>query len=451
MASFRNNLAARLVSDTYTLATSLIAATITARVLGPSGRGYYASLVLLSVLFVQIFNAGLGEAALVLAGRGRTRFNSAVSATVAVIIPLSIGGAVVFVVTGALALHAVTPNERAALLVGGILVFFNTFATTLGWFLASEDKLVLLAGITIASSTITTAFTFALVAVAHWQAAGAMLASLFGCAGILLPLLQVLKRSGLSFRPAWNGPYLRSAVRFGIAVQVSNLLVQMTARLDLIFVYRIAGPASAGQYSVALTIGALVGSIPIALAFASFPRIPKVSEHEAAGLIASLFRTGVAAAILCAVFLGALSSFLLPLVFGSAYRAAIVPTLILVPAGVLWSGQWILCRAAAARGMPRSLFISFSTSFLLMVVLDLIVIGPFGIVGAASASSVSSAAGFILAIVYYFQSGGDWRRLVPRFSDAALILTTLREMLASARRRTSPEALAEPPSPLFPG
>ncbi|MDQ6945392.1 MAG: oligosaccharide flippase family protein, partial [Actinomycetota bacterium] len=381
MPSFRNNLAARLVSDTYSLATSLIAATITARVLGPSGRGYYASLVLLSVIFVQMFNAGLGEAAVVLAGRGRTSLQAAVSATVSLVIPLSIAGGVVFVGTGALVLHAGSLNAQVALVVGGVLVMCNTFATTIAWFLVSREKLVSLAIFTIGSVTTTTVGLYALVALVHLQTSGAMLAALLGCVVMLVPLLRVLTRSGISFRPAWDGNYLRSAVRFGAALQVSNLLVQMTARLDLIFVYRISGSSAAGLYSIALTVGALVGSIPIAIAFASFPRLPRLTDDEAPGVIAGLFRTGVAAAILCALLLGGLSPFLLPFAFGPAYRSAIEPTLILIPAGVLWSAQWILSRAMASRGVSRPLVFSFSASFALMVALDLILISPFGISG----------------------------------------------------------------------
>src|SRR5918911_930539 len=133
MASFRNNLAARLVADTYGLATSLVAATITARVLGPSGRGFYASLVLLSVLFVQVFNAGLGEAVIVLVGRGEATLPSAVSATMAAVVPLAVLGAFVFIAVGWLSLHVVSFNDRAALLIGAGVVFFNTLSTTIAW------------------------------------------------------------------------------------------------------------------------------------------------------------------------------------------------------------------------------------------------------------------------------------------------------------------------------
>lgn len=446
MASFRNNLAARLAADTYGLATSLIAATITARVLGPSGRGFYASLVLLSVLFVQVFNGGLGEAVIVLVGRGEETLQRAVSATIAALVPLSVLGALAFLLVGWFSLHAVTTNEKTALLIGGVVVLLNTISTTMAWVLVSLQRIVLLAALTIVSGTVTTVGIYALVAVVHLGSSGALVATGIGGAAILLPLVRALRRAGVSFAPAWNSDYLRAAVRFGAVVQLANLLVQMTGRLDLLLVYRIAGSAPAGRYSVALTLGALVGAIPMAIAFTSFPVLPGVPDDEAPGYIAGLFRIGVAASIACSAALAVLSPVLLPMVFGSPYRGAIAPSLLLLPGGVLWSGQWILCRAAAARGQARSLFVSFSISFVIMVVLDFILIGPLGIVGAATASLVSSAVGFAMAVFYFRREGGDPGALVPGFGDAARFVTTLREMIAAVRSRSAGGVPAEAPS-----
>ena len=431
--SFRNNFAARFLADSYGLATSLIAATLTARVLGPSGRGYYASLTLLSLLFAQIFSAGLGEAAVVLPGLGRATAKTAFASTTAMIVPLSIIGAVFCIVIGSVTLRIRTRADVIALVLAGLLVLLNTCSNTFAWFLASRERLVLVSLLTILSATVATASLYVLIVVLNLGTAGAILASVVGIAATLLALALVLPREGISLRAKWNREYLRTAARFGMALQFSNILVQMTGRLDLLFVYRIAGAAPAGMYSVALTVGALVGSVPIAIAYAFFPRLPKLEEDEARALAASLFRAGAVAALFCAVALALIAPFAFPLVFGSAYDAALVPTLLLLPGGVLWSAQWILCRAAAARHAPQSLLVSFALSFFVMIVLDLVLISPFGMIGAASASVIGSATGFLLSLVYFLRSGQSWRLLVPRPADVVALLTTLRRLLASIR------------------
>lgn len=445
--SLRSNFAARFAADAYVLVAALATTTITARVLGPAGRGYYASLTLLSVLFAQIFDAGLGEASIVLPRRGGPSQDTAVSATVAVIIPLGLVGAALCILGGAVALGVNTSNERLALAMTGLLLPLNTWSSTLTWFLISRERLVFVAAVTALSSTVITASVYLLVVVVHLGVAGAMLASVLGSAAVIMPLLFVLGRENISLKPVWNRPYLRSALGFGMMVQFSNILVQVTARLDLLFVYRIAGPASAGMYSIALTVGALVGSVPIAISYAAFPRLPKLDDAQASELTAGIFRTGLAAAIACSVVLAALAPFVIPLVFGSAYGDAVAPTLILIPAGALWSGQWILCRASAARTVARPLLVSFAASFAIMVLLDVVLIGSFGTVGAAVASLVASVAGFAVAVTYYLRSGSNWRPLVPRMSDVRLMLATLAQLVASLQGRRASVPTAAPGEP----
>lgn len=446
--SLRNNFTARFLADTYGLVTSIVAASLTARVLGPSGRGYYASLVLLTVLFAQLFGAGLGEAAIVLPGRGRATYGAARSATIAVLLPLGVIGALACIATGAVTLDALTVNERTALALAGLLVLLNVCSGTLAWFLISLEKLVLVSIVTTISATVIVVSLCLFLIVLDMQTAGAILASVVGIVVILGALVWYLPREGISLRPAWDSRYLWAAARFGMAIQLSNVLVQMAGRLDLLFVYRIAGSSSAGLYSIALTLGALVGSVPIAIAHASFPRLPKLTEDEARALTASLFRAGVAAAVTCCTGLAILAPVAIPLMFGPDYRDAVLPTLVLLPAGVLWSAQWILCRAAAARASSRPLLTSYAASSIVMVLLDMVLIGPFGIMGAALASFISSTTGLVVAVIYLLRSGWDWRSFVPRVRDWVVMVGTLRRIVAALRRHG--QSSSESPVPVLP-
>lgn len=433
--SFRANSAARFLSDTYILVNSLVAATITARLLGPAGKGFYSTIILLSSLLVLFFNLGLGEAAIVLAGRARAVIRTATSATMMAVLPLSVVGAFSFFALASQIVRPATSNQRAAVILGTVLVLFNVCSTTVAWFLVLEERIVLVAELTAFSATVSTVALWYLVAGAGYGSAGAVAASLLGCLVVLLAMLVFLRRTNTSLRPQWDAEYLRSAVRFGAAVQMSNLLVQMTGRVDLVLVYRLAGPADAGTYSIALTIGALVGGVPIALAFASFPRLAQLQDAEADAFTLQLFRMGVVAAVGSAIVLAFLTPILVPLVFGRAYGDSITPTLILVVAGVFWSGQWILSRAAAARRKPKALLLSFALSFITMVGIDFILIGRLGGTGAAIASMVGSLLGFLVAASFY--RNWDWRGFVPTWDDCTFAAGTGRNMLAGVLKRKS--------------
>ena len=432
--SLRHNSFARLAADLLGLVFALVAATITARALGPSAKGYYSSLVLLGGLLLQIFSAGLGEAAIVLVGGGKSTLQQAASATAAAIAPLAVAGA------GALYLTAnlVFPDradDGSTILLAAAMVAVSVLYNTGVSFLVAEEKLIPVAGVAVLTAALSTALLWVFVGPLEMGTAGAMLGGVLASSVAVVTTVGLLARSGLSLRPRLALGYLRTAARFGATLQFSNLLVQLTARLDLVLVYRLSTPAEAGDYSIALTVGALVGAVPLALAYASFPRLALVGEEEARTLTAQVFRMGITAALLAAGVLALLTPVAVPLVFGSDYAGAIGPTLLLIPAGVLWSGQWLLCRAAAARGVTRPLLTSFAISFAIMVALDFVLIPPFAGTGAGVASMVASGVGLVLAAGHYRRQRWDWRGFLPRWGDAQALGRYLRGMLSPGRAR----------------
>jgi O-antigen/teichoic acid export membrane protein len=149
-----------------------------------------------------------------------------------------------------------------------------------------------------------------------------------------------------------------------------------------------------------------------------------------------LVRAGLAAAVTAATGLAAVLPFVIPLALGKAYSAATVPALLLLVAGVLWSGQWILSRAYAARGDASLLFWSFAANLVAMVVLDVALIPVWGSVGAAVASVVAPAVGLGVCLNRLRRDdGAHVLELVPRPADfGVLIAFALRPVRALVRR-----------------
>lgn len=423
------------MADLLGIVFALVAATITARLLGPAYKGYYSSLVLLGGLFVQVFSAGLGEAAIVLSGRGKASLQSALSATTSAILPLSVAAAATFLVTATAALPAVNRDAGGAPVVASMFVALTVLYTTSVSFLVARENVVAVAALAVLSNGLTTVLLFVLLTLLDLGTAGALFAGVLGSGTGLVLTLHLLHRASFSLRPRRVPGYLSSAARFGAALQFSNLLVLLTARLDLVLVYRLSNPTEAGSYSIALTIGTLVGAVPMALSYASFPRLAVLDDREAGLLTAQVFRVGMVAALLGGTALATATPFAVPLIFGRPYEAAVAPTLLLVPGGVLWSAQWLLCRAAAARGAPAALLTSFALSFSTMVVLDFLLIPRLGAIGAGTASLVAPCLGLVVAWLFYRRSGADWRLFIPRRGDVETTVRTVHAMISAGRAR----------------
>jgi O-antigen/teichoic acid export membrane protein len=411
--SLRGNSVVRLVSETIALAATLVTATLTARYLGPAGKGYYSSLMLLGGMFVLAANAGLAEAAIVVSGRGRFALRDAAGATMTAVLVLAVAGCAASIGLAQLVLPGHAHREDVAIVLTGALVAVNALYTTVLALFLSRERVAMVGALSVANAVLSTAAVWALLVASDLGVEGAVLGSVLGAGAAMVVGYVVLPRTGISPRPRLVPGYLRAALRYGLPLQLANVLVLMTGRLDLILVYHIRDAATAGRYSIALTIGTLVSSAAMALSFASFPRLATLPEAESRRLAGNVVRTGTAAAVVFAAVLAALTPVAVPLAFGSPFRSAIAPTLVLIPAGVLWSVQWLLSRAAAAQGAPRLLFVSFALSFVAMVALDLVLIDPWGSTGAAIASLLASGLGCGIAVRHYLTRGWSPADLLP--------------------------------------
>ncbi len=433
-ASLGRNSAARFLADSAGLAFGMVSGIITARWLGPSGKGLFSSLSFLAAMVMQICSLGLGDAAIVLVGQRRATMQHALAVTVfAVICSAAVGMAILW--SGAMvAFGSDWDLVRSATVVASAGLPVSLLVYVLGFILAAQERIVASSVVLGVTSGVTAAAMALLVAVLSLELPGAVLATVLGPAAGLVLAAVLLRRAGLSLRPRAGWAYLRPALRYGVTVEASYLVTVMFLRVDVLVVYSLAGANAAGQYSVALTVAALVGLLPIAISHATFPRMANVEVDEANELTVRAFRFALVAAVAGGLLLAAATPLLVPLLFGAAFRPAVAPAMLLIPGSIIWSSQWVLCRAAAARGRPGLLLRSFGLGLVVMGVIDWALVPHLGLVGAALGSAAGPAAGLLLCFRAY--RGSSWwpvplRVLVPRAADVRALATQSLALLPS--------------------
>lgn len=440
--SLARNAGARLVADLSTFVFGAIGAVVTARWLGPSGRGIVTALGFISMIFIAVASMGLTDAAVVMVGRRNISMSAALRTNLGF---AGLSGAAAAMACLTLAALQVGPDSFEIWLAVGmaaLAVPIGTIQGILAGGLMMTERIVD-ASLVIALASLSTLFaTCILVIPLSLGILGAVGAMTIGAVtGVVLA--TALLRRDFKIVPSWDFEYLRPAVKYGAKVQASHLVTLMAGRLDLLIAFSLLGEASAGQYSIALTVASVVVLGPFALAYATFPRLAYVEAAEVTGLTLLIWRRAVMAALLVALTLALICPFGIPLLFGDRFTPAVTPSLILIAGALFTSGQWTLARAVASRGSPELLLHSFGLSLILMVGLDFALMPPFDLVGAAVASAVSSLAGLMLCIRHYHRNEAlPLSALRPRASD-------LPELIADSSRlfRTLPSALRPgPPS-----
>jgi len=123
------------------------------------------------------------------------------------------------------------------------------------------------------------------------------------------------------------------------------------------------------------------------------------------------------------VVAAALGPFVLPAVFGGAYRASVVPFLWLLPGAYGYAALGVFSTALLACGAPGRSSLGPLVALVLGVLLDVALIPPFQETGAAAAATASFLAGGAVALAGYRRlESFSWRLLaIPHLRDLALL------------------------------
>jgi O-antigen/teichoic acid export membrane protein len=404
--------------------TQLFAATlqllnvlIVARVLGASGRGEVVFLSAIAYLTAQVAALGVHQAAAnIAANRPRLRPSLA---TNAVLFSLVLGGLaaglVYLLMLVAPAVGGGTDVDLRLLALGVIpvLVLEANFAMLVRADYAFRIANLALVLVPLAIAGVNVAFALAGrltvgTAFGVWIAGQVL--------GVLLLGAFVQRRLAGFGRPSL--PLALGCLSFGVKAHAGRVMLVGNYKLDQWLVGAIAGTRELGLYSIAVTWFETLFYLPTALAAVQRPDLVRASRRGAGVNAALAFRAAslvtaglvvvvlVAAPVLCVTF------------FGEEFRGSVDDLRVLVPgaAGVL--ALKLLGNALVAQGKPLRESAAIGVTFVGTLALDLLLVPPYGGLGAAIASTVGYAVGGVAMIVLFSRAfGGRVSELVPRGSE----------------------------------
>lgn len=409
------------------IATGLLAA----RLLLPEGRGELAAIMLWPGILAEIGILGLSDALLYYAAKGgaapRQLFASAALPLAGLsVVLILIGIAIVPLVhhddSAAVQAIAVWYMSYIAIYYVGLLAFamFQGHLDLLAWnWLRILVPLGYLAFILVlAAADVTTVAGFAAANLAtHLVAA-------------LVGLWVMARRGWLGFEP--RRALARSLVVYGFKVHVGEVLNSLRQRLDQALVALLLPAADLGLYVVALTMANAPMFLVATVANVAFP---KMSQQATAGGRTEVFgrylRLALVIAVLIAVGLLAVAHWVLPLLFGEAFRPA-VPILQVLLLGLPAHALKIMLMQAL-KAWDRSLVISRGELAGVVVAASamLVLLPRFAILGAAIAVVLAqfAAALWMGASLRRELAMGFRQLLQPDPGDWQPALAELRRML----------------------
>ncbi|MDP9340570.1 MAG: oligosaccharide flippase family protein [Actinomycetota bacterium] len=194
----------------------------------------------------------------------------------------------------------------------------------------------------------------------------------------------------------------REVTKFGLRSQAGTLLMLVNERLDFAIVGALVGPAALGIYAIASRFAELLRLPSTVINYVLYPRYAREDSATAAAQARALIPKVGWVSPVAAIPLALAATFVLPAVFGEAFRAAVVPTYILL-VGLSGSAvAGIISAYLYGNGRPGLDSLGMGAGVIMTVVLDVLLIPRYGVLGAAIASAVSySTTICVLAVCFW--------------------------------------------------
>jgi O-antigen/teichoic acid export membrane protein len=421
------------------LLVGFVASLLLARWLGPTDRGLLALMIEIATVGIAIVALGLPMTVTYYASRRDTPRGALLGNTAAyglliavVVIPLAWFG------RGTLASAFGRGRGGEAWVLAGALVPLLFLDWTTHNQLLGKLRFGRYNVLVVLSRVATLALVVALVGVAGLGVTGGLLATAAASGVMIAGSLPVLLREA---RPRVDLAFFRQMVSYGRRVQVGSLLEFVNYRFDVIILQFFRPLRDVGVYVVAVILAELVITLSTAFGTTLMPLVSSLESdpRQRDTTIASLRHHAVLAVV--AIALDAVAAPVLILLgYGHAFVPSLAPFFILLP------GMWFLGTSAVVtndlrgRGRPGTSSLLAGVVVVLTVVLDLVLIPPLGIDGAALASLIAYTVFGVLSLVVLARVVGVRARelALPTRVELAQYPAALGRVRARMRPQTEP-------------
>ena len=356
-----------------------------ARSLGPSGRGDLAAVLVPSEMLHWALCFGLPAAAVYYADRYSIRQMMTAAWVFAAVVGGTVTLAVWFFVPSYLHEHdsITVPWLRIMLLLSVLFVP----ALTAIQLLRLRTDLVAFNFFRSLQLVLETVFIVVLAVIgrlnltnALWAAFGS---SVIACAAVLT-YTRAWPELPLNRRP------LRDMAHYGGRLSVGNMANLLINRLDQVVMVGIVTPAQLGIYAIAATAAGLSSAAADGIGYVVFARLREESEPKQAW---SVLLAGLRWTLLASCGIGliiGLSSFaVIPWLFGSPFKDAVVPLLILLPGQVVANFGSVVSQKLLVDDRPGAVSHALVAAAVVSVGGLYLLVDHLGIRGAAIATTAS--------------------------------------------------------------
>ena len=414
---FSRDVAATFAARVGMVGLGVASSVITARTLGPGGRGILATLGALSGIGLQLGNLGLHASNTYQVSRDRNLLaplwgNSRRTSW--------IFGVGLALLTAALAVAVpkiLGEIQLSLLFVSAACIPFQLLFLLGLNLIVGLGRIPLFNALEVTFRGIGVAALFVVLVLLRGDIRWVLILNLLVAAGGALAVARVLK--GLIRASGTGGSrtdlaLFRTSVGYGARAYTAALLAYLIVRSDMLLVNTLKGTADAGIYSIAVQVADVIYLLPVSIGIVLFPRLSRQGEGDPLFAMKVARHTAFLLLLLCAAA-ALLARPAVALLYGPGFAPAVAALWWLLPGIWAFGVSTQISIQLASSGMPWSAVLIWIPPLLLNIALNLFWIPLWGINGASASSSLC----YFLVLGLHLAL---WRRRIRGSLSDALLL-----------------------------
>lgn len=420
-----------IITQFVVLFISIASSIVTARFLGPEGRGQLSLILLIPTLAISIGRMGIGHAVNYYASRipaPNLIINSIVLAICLSLIIVTVTVPFVYSFKD-LFFQGIDGTILVFIsLLTPIYLFNNLFSSLM----QGLYKIFVCNFLNIVQVIITFLCLISLLYFVRTGLNGAVIAYVTPIViVVIIPLIYFFRSYDFNIAML-KLDLIKKILRYGTKSHIGNVLKDLSYRGDILIISYYLSPSSVGHYVVAVTIAELIWRIPDAIGSVLLPRISSMNAVDAKLFTPKACRIVIAPIYLVCFAILFFSRGIVYLMFGHQYEPSINVLMLLTP-GIVMLAIWkILANDLIGQGYAALYSITSGLALMTMISLDFLLIPKYGINGAAIASTLSYAIATISIVVIYLRISKNsfGSIIIPSKSDMAIYTNIISSYLS---------------------
>ena len=237
----------------------------------------------------------------------------------------------------------------------------------------------------------------------------------------LIPYFFIKRDKSINLIP--DTRLVKPLLKYGLPTVFSSVPSVVNLRVDQLLIAGTLGAKTLGYYVVGVAWAGISAPILGALSSILLPRVASAKIEDQRGLIAQGIRTGVILAVIFCSIGFVLAPFIIPVLFGTEFKAAVLAAQVLSVASVFMFINQVFSAGNLSIGKPVLVFLSEGIGAVVTILSLVILLKPLGIIGAALASLFSYISVSITQTLFfrYRLHLGFREMFLPRFSDYQIL------------------------------